>query len=64
MIQLSRETKETSIALQLSNEPDQPTNIETGLPFFDHMLEQLAKHSGLSLNLSVDADLEVCKNPV
>ena len=62
MIKVSRATKETQIELSLdinAHVDSIEKNISTGLPFFDHMLDQLASHAGWSLNLQVNADLEV-----
>ncbi|MGJ8664456.1 MAG: imidazoleglycerol-phosphate dehydratase HisB, partial [Marinicella sp.] len=60
MIKVSRATKETQIELSLDiNGDPADKNINTGLPFFDHMLDQLASHAGWSMNLQVSADLEV-----
>ncbi len=54
-----RNTKETQIEIQLSLDGDGQTDISTGLRFFDHMLEQLGKHSGLNLSMNVSGDLDV-----
>jgi len=56
--EVHRATKETdvSVSLQLS---EGPVVVETGLPFFDHMLAQLAKHGGFTLELRAKGDLEV-----
>ena len=60
MIKVSRKTKETQIELSLDVAGDaSQKNINTGLPFFDHMLDQLASHAGWFLDLQVKADLEV-----
>ncbi|MGH9296611.1 MAG: imidazoleglycerol-phosphate dehydratase HisB [Acidimicrobiales bacterium] len=55
----SRTTKETVIEVELSLDESAPPSISTGLPFFDHMLEQLGKHGGLALRLSAEGDLQV-----
>ena len=34
-------------------------NIKTGIPFFDHMLDQLARHGGIDIDLNVKGDLDV-----
>ena len=57
--QLSRNTKETSINLELNLDGNGSHSIDTGLKFYDHMLDQLAKHSGVNLSLSVQGDLEI-----
>lgn len=56
---VSRKTKETSIEIKLSLEGTGKTNIETGLGFFDHMLDQIGKHSGCDLDIKVKGDLNV-----
>lgn len=59
IIGINRETKETSIKLELNIYGQQKVSINTGLPFFDHMLNQLATHAGWDLNLQCQGDLEV-----
>ena len=56
---VTRNTKETKINLTLHRDNISKTSINSGLKFFDHMLEQLARHSGCGLELHVDGDLEV-----
>lgn len=58
-INITRNTKETKIDLTLHRDNISKTNIKTGLNFFDHMIEQLARHSGCGLELNVNGDLEV-----
>ncbi|MCY4069286.1 MAG: imidazoleglycerol-phosphate dehydratase HisB [Acidimicrobiaceae bacterium] len=55
----SRATKETRIELSLDLDSAGPSDIATGLPFFDHMLEQLGRHGGFSLSLHADGDIAV-----
>jgi len=55
---VARKTRETDVALSLRLEPGQAA-ISTGVPFFDHMLEQLSKHGGMALEVSAKGDLEV-----
>ena len=55
----SRSTKETSIELSLDLEGDGAVEVSTGLPFFDHMLDQLGRHGGLGLSVQATGDLEV-----
>ncbi len=55
---VSRVTKETDIRLTLALEPG-PIDVETGVGFFDHMLNQLAFHAGWSLNVTCKGDLHV-----
>lgn len=52
-----RKTNETSIRITLMR--DGQTNITTGIGFFDHMLEQMIQHSGLSANIAVSGDLHI-----
>ena len=54
-----RETNETKIAVAVDLDRTSPRKIDTGLPFFDHMLDQLAAHGGFSLLLSCQGDLEI-----
>lgn len=58
-VKLKRETKETSIKIKLNLDGNGEAEIDTGLGFFDHMLEQLAKHSGCDLKIKVKGDLKV-----
>ena len=55
----SRSTKETVIELSLELDGDGTTDVSTGLPFFDHMLDQLGRHGGLGLTLHAQGDLAV-----
>jgi imidazoleglycerol-phosphate dehydratase len=57
--ELHRETKETTIDVALVLEGRGTTTVSTGIPFFDHMLEQLGKHAGFSLGIDAKGDLEV-----
>ena len=54
----ARKTRETDIQVELGLEPG-PARISTGVPFFDHMLEQIARHGGLTLTVKAKGDLEV-----
>lgn len=54
-----RETNETKIKIKLNLDGSGQSEIETGLGFFDHMLEQLAKHSGCDLKVKVKGDLHI-----
>jgi imidazoleglycerol-phosphate dehydratase / histidinol-phosphatase len=54
-----RETKETLVTIDLDLSREGPSRIATGLGFFDHMLEQIAKHGGFALELSCRGDLHV-----
>lgn len=55
----SRTTKETSIELSLDLDGTGQTSISTGLPFYDHMLEQLGRHGGFDLTVDAVGDLHV-----
>ena len=54
-----RDTKETQIAVAVDLDRASPRKIETGIPFYDHMLDQVAAHGGFSLSLSCQGDLEI-----
>jgi imidazoleglycerol-phosphate dehydratase/histidinol-phosphatase len=54
-----RKTKETDIHIDLDLSRDGPSTIATGLGFFDHMLEQVAKHGGFALDLRCAGDLHI-----
>lgn len=58
-VDYNRETHETSIELSLVLDGSGESDIHTGLSFFDHMLDQIARHGGLDLSLKVNGDLEV-----
>ena len=55
----SRNTKETRISATVSLDSEGPAEITTGIGFFDHMLEQVAKHGGFRLQLDCDGDLHI-----
>ncbi len=57
--QLRRTTRETDIELQLELDSSTASRIQTGIGFFDHMLEQLAKHGGFQLQLQCRGDLHI-----
>lgn len=54
-----RNTRETKIAVTVDLDGHLPTNIDTGLKFFDHMLDQIAHHGSISLQIQCQGDLEV-----
>ncbi len=54
-----RTTKETDIDISLNLDGNGKADIETGIGFFDHMLEQIAKHGNIDLNIHVKGDLYV-----
>src|SRR6476469_8473468 len=54
-----RETNETSVLVDLDLDGDGTSEVSTGLPFFDHMLDQLARHGGFDLKVLATGDLKV-----
>jgi imidazoleglycerol-phosphate dehydratase len=54
-----RTTRETDIEIRLDLDGSGQTAVATGLPFFDHMLEQLGRHGGFDLELRAKGDLDV-----
>ncbi|MBA2326646.1 MAG: imidazoleglycerol-phosphate dehydratase HisB [Actinobacteria bacterium] len=54
-----RETKETTVDLVLDVDGSGQASASTGIPFFDHMLEQLGKHGGFDLKIEAQGDLEI-----
>jgi imidazoleglycerol-phosphate dehydratase len=54
-----RETKETTVDLVLEIDGAGQSSATTGIPFFDHMLEQLGKHGGFDLKVEAQGDLEI-----
>jgi len=55
---VARRTKETSVEVDLRLAPGE-ARIATGIPFFDHMLEQISRHGGMALTVRAKGDLEV-----
>ena len=58
-VRIVRDTKETKITLELDLDSMGSGRISTGLPFFDHMLEQIPNHGGVSLAIEAKGDLQV-----
>ncbi|MDR3187611.1 MAG: bifunctional histidinol-phosphatase/imidazoleglycerol-phosphate dehydratase HisB [Prevotellaceae bacterium] len=56
---ITRTTAETDVCVRLELDGSGQAQINTGLPFFDHMLEQLARHSGCNLSIAAKGDLHV-----
>ena len=56
---VKRQTRETTIDLSVNLDETGPIDISTGIGFYDHMLEQIAKHGGFSLRLRCAGDLDV-----
>ncbi|MFV0390719.1 MAG: bifunctional histidinol-phosphatase/imidazoleglycerol-phosphate dehydratase HisB [Paludibacteraceae bacterium] len=57
--QVMRKTNETDVLVELNLDGSGKTEINTGLKFFDHMLDQIGRHSGSDLRIIVEGDLEV-----
>jgi len=55
----ARDTAETKIKLELNLDGSGKCDIDTGIPFFDHMLTLFSRHSLIDLNVEVDGDVEV-----
>lgn len=56
---VERQTKETDIRVEVNLDRSGRINVATGIGFFDHMLEQIAKHGGFNLDLSCEGDLQI-----
>ncbi len=56
---VTRNTNETKISVAVNLDQLSPIKISTGVGFYDHMLEQIAKHGGFSLDMECDGDLEI-----
>jgi len=57
--QAERNTQETTVNIELELDRPGPVKAATGLPFFDHMLHQLGKHSGWTLTIEAEGDTEI-----
>ncbi|MCL1938086.1 MAG: bifunctional histidinol-phosphatase/imidazoleglycerol-phosphate dehydratase HisB [Candidatus Azobacteroides sp.] len=58
-VRIERITKETQVEIEILLDGNGKTDISTGLHFFDHLLEQIGKHSGMDLRIQVAGDLQV-----
>jgi len=56
---IERATKETSIVVELNLDGTGVGNISTGIPFYDHMLDQIARHGGFDLTVKAVGDLHI-----
>ncbi|UNK41309.1 bifunctional histidinol-phosphatase/imidazoleglycerol-phosphate dehydratase HisB [Luteimonas sp. S4-F44] len=54
-----RNTRETRIRVELDLDAARDAQVSTGLPFFDHMLDQIGKHGGIALTVQAEGDLEI-----
>jgi len=59
MIEIHRSTKETDILVKLDMNADGPSEPDTGIPFFDHMLNAMAFHGGFRLEVKASGDIDV-----
>jgi imidazoleglycerol-phosphate dehydratase len=57
--EVSRNTRETRVAVKLNLDGSGRSAIDTGVPFLDHMLEQVARHGALDLEISAKGDLHI-----
>jgi len=57
--EIERETKETKIYISLNLDGQEEVRVDTGIGFFDHMLNLFARHGGFGMDLSVEGDYEV-----
>lgn len=58
--QIKRKTNETNIALEILLDGDGTSNIQSNIGFFNHMINLLAFHSNININLNADGDIDVC----
>jgi imidazoleglycerol-phosphate dehydratase/histidinol-phosphatase len=56
---IKRKTNETDISININLDGTGKSNVDTGIAFFDHMLDQLARHGNIDIEISVKGDLEV-----
>ena len=56
---IERVTKESSVSVRLELDGTGSANVDTGVPFYDHMMSQMGKHGGFDLTIKTTGDLEV-----
>ena len=56
---VNRKTKESEVDVKLNLDGSGQIDIDTGVPFFDHMLSQLGKHAGFDLTVKTKGDVDV-----
>lgn len=56
---INRSTKETTIEIEVEIDGDGSVSASTGIPFFDHMLDQLGRHGGFDLRIAATGDLDI-----
>ena len=56
---VERKTKESHVIVELNLDGEGAISVDTGVPFFDHMLSQLGKHSGFNLTVKTTGDVDV-----
>jgi imidazoleglycerol-phosphate dehydratase len=56
---VERTTKESSVLVEINLDGNGNVSVDTGVPFFDHMMSQLGKHSGIDLTIKTNGDTEV-----
>lgn len=57
--QRSRSTNETSVSVDIDLDGSGSTDVSTGIPFYDHMLDQLGRHGGFDLTVRAEGDLQI-----
>ena len=57
--EVARKTNETDISVKVNIDGDGTSNIATGIGFFDHMLEQLSRHSLVDMDVTAKGDLHI-----
>lgn len=58
-VEINRSTAETDCSISLDLDGDGTTSISTGIAFFDHMLDQIARHGQMDLNIQMKGDLQI-----